>query len=113
MQTKIGTTEYSKVHNEIRKRAAEKRNERKRALALQVSLPFEPILSLSFSDGSMRELTPCGFFFPQAINDPEEDAKRKSRRAEQKKNQKKRKVAAFADKKERFGDGSKRRRGGE
>ncbi|GAA5994163.1 hypothetical protein JCM5350_006337 [Sporobolomyces pararoseus] len=83
MQTKIGTTEYSKVHNEIRKRAAEKRNERKRALALQ------------------------------AINDPEEDAKRKSRRAEQKKNQKKRKVAAFADKKERFGDGSKRRRGGE
>ncbi|GAA6011855.1 hypothetical protein JCM11491_000772 [Sporobolomyces phaffii] len=83
MQTKIGTTEYAAVHNEIRKRAAEKRNERKRTLALQ------------------------------AINDPEEDAKRKSRRAEQKKNQKKRKVAAFADKKERFGDGSKRRRGGE
>ncbi|GAA5909110.1 Utp20p [Sporobolomyces salmoneus] len=83
MQSKIGTTEYAAVHNEIRKRAAEKRNERKRTLALQ------------------------------AINDPEEDAKRKSRRAEQKKNQKKRKVAAFADKKERFGDGSKRRRGGE
>ncbi|GAA5886649.1 hypothetical protein JCM16303_001398 [Sporobolomyces ruberrimus] len=80
MQAKIGTTEYSSVHNEIRKRAAEKRNERKRTIALQ------------------------------AINDPEEDAKRKSRRAEQKKNQKKRKVAAFADQKERFGDGSKRRR---
>ncbi|GAA6061993.1 hypothetical protein JCM10212_004271 [Sporobolomyces blumeae] len=82
MQTKVGTTEYAAVHNEIRKRAAEKRNERKRALALQ------------------------------AINDPEEDAKRKSRRAEQKKNQKKRKVAAFASQKERFGDGSKKRRQG-
>jgi U3 small nucleolar RNA-associated protein 20 len=45
MQTKIGTTEYAAVHNEIRKRAAEKRNERKRALALQVStFPF-PFLS--------------------------------------------------------------------
>ena len=81
MQHKIGTTEYAAVHNEIRKRAAERRNERKRAIALD------------------------------AINDPELDAKRKSRRAEQKKNQKKRKVAAFADQKVRFGDGSKRRRG--
>lgn len=39
MQAKIGTTEYSSVHNEIRKRAAEKRNERKRTIALQVRCP--------------------------------------------------------------------------
>jgi len=45
MQAKIGTTEYSAVHNEIRKRAAERRNERKRTIALQVS-----ILHLSNSD---------------------------------------------------------------
>ncbi|GJN92260.1 hypothetical protein Rhopal_005290-T1 [Rhodotorula paludigena] len=80
LQSKIGTTAYAQVHNQIRQRAAEKRNARKRDLALQ------------------------------AINDPVEEAKRKAKRQELKKAQKKRKVAAFAEKKERFGVGAKRRR---
>lgn len=64
LQSKIGTTAYAQVHNQIRQRAAEKRNARKRDLALQ------------------------------AINDPVEEAKRKAKRQELKKAQKKRKCVA-------------------
>ncbi|KAL7340922.1 armadillo-type protein [Rhodotorula toruloides] len=80
LQQKIGTTAYAQVHNQIRQRAAARRNERKQATALK------------------------------AINDPVEDAKRKAKRAEQKKTQKKRKAAAMASQKERYGVGAKRRR---
>ncbi|GAA5956052.1 hypothetical protein JCM21900_002578 [Sporobolomyces salmonicolor] len=80
LQGKIGTTAYSLVHNQIRQKAADKRNQRKRDLAMQV------------------------------INNPEEDAKRKARRAAQKSAQKKRKTAAFAEQKERFGVGSRSKR---
>ncbi|GAA5834879.1 hypothetical protein JCM11251_002051 [Rhodosporidiobolus azoricus] len=80
LQTKIGVTQYSAIHNQIRQKAAERRNERKQAAALQV------------------------------LNDPAVDAQRREKRAALKKAQKKRKVAAFADAKERFGTGSKRRR---
>ncbi|BGP21593.1 armadillo-type fold domain containing protein [Rhodotorula toruloides] len=80
LQQKIGTTAYAQVHNQIRQRAAARRNERKQATALK------------------------------AINDPAEDAKRKAKRAEQKKTQKKRKAAAMASQKERYGVGAKRRR---
>lgn len=48
--------------------------------------------------------------FPQAISDPAEEAKRKAKRAELRKAQKKKRTAAFAAQKERFGEGSKRRR---
>lgn len=37
LQAKVGTTAYSSVHTSIRQKAAERRNERKTALALQVS----------------------------------------------------------------------------
>ncbi|GAA5897320.1 hypothetical protein JCM6882_001857 [Rhodosporidiobolus microsporus] len=80
LQTKIGVTKYSAIHNQIRQKAAERRNERKQAQALQV------------------------------LNDPAVDAQRREKRAALKKAQKKRKNAAFADAKERFGTGSKRRR---
>ncbi|EGU13301.1 hypothetical protein RTG_00465 [Rhodotorula toruloides ATCC 204091] len=80
LQQKIGTTAYAQVHNQIRQRAAARRNERKQATALK------------------------------AINDPVEDAKRKAKRAEQKKTQKKRKAASMASQKERYGVGAKRRR---
>ena len=46
----------------------------------------------------------------QAISDPAEEAKRKAKRAELRKAQKKKRTAAFAAQKERFGEGSKRRR---
>lgn len=36
LQSKVGTTMYSSVHATIRQKAAERRNERKTALALQV-----------------------------------------------------------------------------
>lgn len=80
LQSKIGTTSYAAVHNQIRQQAAAKRNERKQQLA------------------------------HQALTDPVEDAKRKAKRAELRKAGNKRKVAAFAAQKERFGAGSKRRR---
>ncbi|GAA5866298.1 hypothetical protein JCM3774_006608 [Rhodotorula dairenensis] len=80
LQTKIGTTAYSQVHNTIRQRAATRRQERKQVLA------------------------------QQAISDPAEEAKRKAKRAELRKAQKKKRTAAFASQKERFGEGSKRRR---
>jgi len=80
LQSKIGTTSYSAVHNAIRQQAAARRNERKKQLA------------------------------QQALTDPVEDAKRKAKRAELRKAGNKRKVAAFAAQKERFGAGSKRRR---
>ncbi|GAA5903256.1 hypothetical protein JCM8208_002254 [Rhodotorula glutinis] len=80
LQSKIGTTAYSSVHNAIRQQAAARRNERKKQLA------------------------------QQALTDPVEDAKRKAKRAELRKAGNKRKVAAFAAQKERFGAGSKRRR---
>lgn len=51
-----------------------------------------------------------GALLPQAIADPAEDAKRKAKRAELRKAQKKKRTAAFAAQKERFGEGSKRRR---
>ncbi|KAM0753788.1 hypothetical protein T439DRAFT_163472 [Meredithblackwellia eburnea MCA 4105] len=72
LQGKIGTTAYANVHTRLRQQAADKRNERKAALAMQ------------------------------AINDPMEDSKRKAKRNEQKARQKKRKNAAFADSKGRF-----------
>ncbi|SCV68516.1 BQ2448_637 [Microbotryum intermedium] len=78
LQSKVGTTVYSNVHSTIRQRAAERRNERKTAMALQ------------------------------AINNPEFDAQRKAKRSEQKTRQKKRKNAAFADQKGRFGKRSRR-----
>jgi hypothetical protein len=39
LQTKIGTTAYSQVHNTIRQKAATRRQERKQILAQQVRPP--------------------------------------------------------------------------
>ncbi|SCZ90492.1 BZ3500_MvSof-1268-A1-R1_Chr1-3g02022 [Microbotryum saponariae] len=89
LQSKVGTTMYSNVHTTIRQRAAERRNERKTAMALQVS--------------SSKRWLASG-----AINNPELDAQRKAKRSEQKTRQKKRKNAAFADQKGRFGKRSRR-----
>ncbi|GAA5859644.1 hypothetical protein JCM8547_006176 [Rhodosporidiobolus lusitaniae] len=80
LQGKVGTTVYAQVHNQIRAKAAARRNERKTEKALQ------------------------------AMNDPAEGAKRREKRALLKKAQKKKRTAAFADQKERFGMGSKKRR---
>ncbi|GAA5980986.1 hypothetical protein JCM10908_003941 [Rhodotorula pacifica] len=80
LQAKIGTTAYSQVHNTIRQKAATRRQERKQIIT------------------------------QQAISDPAEDAKRKAKRAELRKAQKKKRTAAYAAQKERFGEGSKRRR---
>ncbi|GAA6006564.1 hypothetical protein JCM10207_004975 [Rhodosporidiobolus poonsookiae] len=79
LQTKIGVTEYAKVHNEIRQKAAERRNARKQEQALQV------------------------------MNDPAEAARRREKRAEQKKGQKKRKDAAFAEQRALGGGKKQRR----
>lgn len=45
LQAKIGTTSYSAVHTQIRQKVAERRNERKTAIALQVR-PLPPSLSI-------------------------------------------------------------------
>lgn len=80
LQAKVGTTAYSTVHTTIRQKAAERRNARKTELALA------------------------------AVNNPEEDAKRKAKRAEQKMKQRKRKHAAAADQRGRLGSSKKSRR---
>lgn len=67
LQSKVGTTAYSTVHTAIRQKAATKRQDRKREIALQ------------------------------AINDPAGEAKRKAQRSEQRAGQKKKRAAAFAD----------------
>lgn len=46
LQAKIGTTSYSAVHTQIRQKMAERRNERKTAAALQVSLSL-PLVSFA------------------------------------------------------------------
>ncbi|GAA5969246.1 hypothetical protein JCM11641_007524 [Rhodosporidiobolus odoratus] len=80
LQGKIGTTAFSRVYNEIRSKAAERRNERKTAKSMQ------------------------GF------QDPAEQARQREKRMAQKKVQKKRKVAAFADQKARFSEGGRGKR---
>ena len=45
LQTKIGTTAYSQVHNTIRQKAATRRQERKQILAQQVRSPACSLLS--------------------------------------------------------------------
>ncbi|KAK4057573.1 U3 snoRNP protein [Microbotryomycetes sp. JL221] len=79
VQTKVGSTKFVTIYTQIRQRASQRRHDRKIARAQEV------------------------------LNNPVEDAKRRTKRNEQKARQRKRKNAAFADGKGRLGSSKKRR----
>jgi U3 small nucleolar RNA-associated protein 20 len=71
LQTKIGTTKYSAVHNEIRAKAAARRNERKQATALMVRV----FLSLSSQHPLIHLFLPSGPQRPRRRRSKEGEAR--------------------------------------
>jgi U3 small nucleolar RNA-associated protein 20 len=86
VQSKVGTTAFSTVWEQLRKRSVEKRGNRKAEQHRMVSKSVESLFDDS-SSFQMRE---------QAVADPEAYGRRREQRSSMKQESKKRKAKSFA-----------------
>jgi U3 small nucleolar RNA-associated protein 20 len=81
VQSKVGTTDFSRTWETMRRKVSEKRDERRDARNQMVRI-------YCWTDGSNADI--------QAVRDPKTWAERKSKKGAIKKDSKKRRVKAFA-----------------